>query len=146
MIQSQWQPLCRKPRGFYPFLPAWAGVATAAAFMRETSCGLLQSFAELWMRCWRFSASRVPMLSHATARLLLAGCASLSLLGCASESNRVVLIPPIVGVDGTPSDLLRLGEPMKAQVYFWKDGAWVRSGNAVELPEGWLLMPPEPAK
>ncbi len=65
-----------------------------------------------------------------------------------TESARVVLIPPtIYAADGTPSDLLRLAEPVEARVlYAMPDGTWRASANKVTLPEGWIVVAPPPAE
>jgi len=79
-----------------------------------------------------------------TATLLLAAIVSGSASGCAA-GPRVVLVRPVVWVDGAPSDLIRIGPGVKGRVYVYEDGAWSLSKNEVEIPEGWMAAPPPPA-
>jgi len=53
--------------------------------------------------------------------------------GCGLIKTRTVLIPP-----GEP---VQLAEPVKAYVYIDVAGKRERSGNRVELPEGWWCLP-----
>lgn len=76
---------------------------------------------------------------------LLCLIASILLTGCALEP-RVVLVPPIVYVEGVPSDSLKTGPAMKGRVYVYNGTAWELSANKIEIPEGWLLVPPPPHK
>ena len=38
------------------------------------------------------------------------------------------------------SDVVRLGNNVRGNVYVWQNGAWVKSGK-VTLPEGWYAGP-----
>jgi hypothetical protein len=51
--------------------------------------------------------------------------------GCAP---RTVLVP-----ESAP---MRVGPDVKAFVYTSEGSQWVLSGNRVEIPEGWYLVPP----
>lgn len=53
-----------------------------------------------------------------------------SLAGC----GRTVLVS-----EGSP---MRTGEAIRGRVYTLIDGKWVLSGNTVEIPEGWYIVPP----
>ena len=39
------------------------------------------------------------------------------------------------------SDVVRLGNNVRGNVYVWQDGAWTKTGK-VTLPEGWYAGPP----
>jgi len=53
-----------------------------------------------------------------------------SLAGC----GRTVLVS-----EGSP---MRTGEAVRIKVYTLIDGQWILSSNAVEIPEGWYIVPP----
>lgn len=74
--------------------------------------------------------------------VLLALCASGFAAGC--ESTSVILVPTAVDVDGVPYTVLRLADPIQARVFVERGGETIRSENWVELPAGWLLIPPHP--
>ncbi|HHM12822.1 MAG TPA: hypothetical protein ENJ16_04660 [Planctomycetaceae bacterium] len=74
---------------------------------------------------------------------LLVACAVTLVTSCATGS-RVVLVTMTTEVDGTPTDLLRIGPGTKAPVYFWDGEQWILAHNNVTLPEGWLVIPPPP--
>ena len=72
---------------------------------------------------------------------------SMSAVSCSGvQSQRTVLVPPIAWVDGTPTDLIRLGPGCRGKVYVTVDGQTELSQNEVVLPEGWYAVPPPPAK
>ena len=65
--------------------------------------------------------------------------------GCAGiGKTEVVLVPTSTDVDGVPYSIMRLAEPVKARVFVRQGGRFVRSRNRVELPAGWMLIPPPP--
>lgn len=69
--------------------------------------------------------------------MLGATIVALALLALAFASgcgSRTVLVP-----EGAP---VRLGPGAKARVYVMSDGEWQLGRNAVEIPEGWYLVPP----
>lgn len=68
----------------------------------------------------------------------------LALPACVTDAPKVVLVPPIVWVDGEPTNLVQLAEPVQARVYVTIDGQRVQSSNRVTIPEGWLAGPPPP--
>ena len=39
------------------------------------------------------------------------------------------------------SDVVRLGDNVRGNVYVWQNGAWTKTGK-VTLPEGWYAGPP----
>ncbi len=77
-----------------------------------------------------------------THKLLLI-CGITLLTSCVSEP-RTILVPPVVYLDGKPSDVLKLGYGVEARVYTFDGKEWQLSANKVPLPEGWLLIPPPP--
>lgn len=56
--------------------------------------------------------------------------ASASVHGCA----RAVLIP-----EGAP---MRIGPECRTRVYVMTGSEWRLSGNRIEIPEGWYVVPP----
>jgi len=61
-------------------------------------------------------------------------CLTALALGCASGcAARTVFVP-----DESP---MRLGPNAKARVYHRVGGEWTLSSNAIELPEGWYIVP-----
>jgi len=75
--------------------------------------------------------------------LSVAASATLSVTSCKSSSPRVVLVKPIVWVNGTPTGVVKIG-PDPVHVYaLTSTGKWELSKNKVSL-EGWLAAP-EPA-
>lgn len=83
------------------------------------------------------------MLKPTQAYKLLAIFVTTLLTSCVSEP-RTVLVPPVVCVDGKPSDVLKLGYGVEARIYTFDGKEWQLSANEVSLPEGWLLIPPPP--
>lgn len=69
-----------------------------------------------------------------TAILTLICCAAL-VLGFASGcgNNRTVFVP-----EDSP---MRLGAGVRARVWVRVNNAWELSGNAIDLPEGWYIVP-----
>lgn len=65
------------------------------------------------------------------------------LTGCALEP-RVVLVPPILYHEGKPTDLLKAGPGISGRMYVYNGTTWELSANKLEVPEGWLVMPPPP--
>ena len=63
-------------------------------------------------------------------RLAFAAAALASANGCA----RAVLIP-----EGSP---MRIGPDCRTRVYVMTGSEWRLSGNRVEIPEGWYVVPP----
>ena len=54
------------------------------------------------------------------------------------------MIPPIIYVEGVPSDLVKLGPDVRGKVYVFTEGQWVLSDNECSIPEGWIAAPPPP--
>lgn len=52
--------------------------------------------------------------------------------GCAA--NRTVFVP-----EASP---MRVGPSSSMRVWMRLDGVWTLSGNRIEIPEGWYLVPP----
>ena len=73
------------------------------------------------------SALRATLILLATLSLLLA-------LVFASGCTRTVLVPE--------SSPVRIGPGARARVYALVDGEWILSDNAVDLEEGWYMVPP----
>ena len=68
-------------------------------------------------------------MSNASRFVALAlACAS----GCAA--NRTVFVP-----EDSP---MRVGPSSSMRVWMRLDGVWTLSGNRIEIPEGWYLVPP----
>lgn len=59
---------------------------------------------------------------------LLLDCA----FGCAA--NRTVFVP-----EDSP---MRVGPSSSMRVWMRLDGVWTLSGNRIDVPEGWYLVPP----
>ena len=62
-------------------------------------------------------------------------CVALALVcasGCAP--NRTVFVP-----EDSP---MRVGPSSSMRVWMRLDGVWTLSGNRIEIPEGWYLVPP----
>ena len=55
-----------------------------------------------------------------------------SAIGCAP--NRTVFVP-----EDSP---MRVGPSSSMRVWMRLDGVWTLSGNRIEIPEGWYLVPP----
>jgi hypothetical protein len=55
-------------------------------------------------------------------------------VGCAS---RVILVHP-------SKDVMKLAEPVKAKVFVYQGGQWVRGQNRVTLPAGYTVLYMEP--
>lgn len=72
--------------------------------------------------------------SRSRAILTMLGFVAL-VLACASGCGRTVLVK-----QGSP---LRIGPDVHARVYARVNGEWSLSGNQVEIPEGWYLVPPD---
>jgi len=53
-------------------------------------------------------------------------------LGCAP--NRTVFVP-----EASP---MRVGPSSSMRVWMRIDGVWTLSGNRIDIPEGWYLVPP----
>jgi hypothetical protein len=53
-------------------------------------------------------------------------------LGCAP--NRTVFVP-----EASP---MRVGPSSSMRVWMRIDGTWTLSGNRIDIPEGWYLVPP----
>jgi len=53
-------------------------------------------------------------------------------LGCAA--NRTVFVP-----EASP---MRVGPSSSMRVWMRLDGVWTLSGNRIDIPEGWYLVPP----
>lgn len=82
--------------------------------------------------------SMLRRLPSAFVIMLLVGCSGI-------QSQRVVLIPPVVWVDGKPSDVLRIGPGASGRVFVRTEaGVEELSQNVISFPEGWLLIPPPP--
>ncbi len=74
---------------------------------------------------------------------LLCLCVITLLAGCSGiQSQRVVLIPPVVWVDGKPTDVLTIGPGGSGRVYVRTKEGQELSQNVIQFPEGWLLIPP----
>lgn len=79
-----------------------------------------------------------------TAGMLVVVSLTSLLNSCQTDAPRVALIPPIVWVDGVPSDMVKIGTGMRGKVYVNVGGEWVESANKVDIPEGWWAVPPKP--
>ena len=55
-----------------------------------------------------------------------------SVIGCAP--NRTVFVP-----EASP---MRVGPSSSMRVWMRIDGVWTLSGNRIDIPEGWYLVPP----
>jgi len=53
-------------------------------------------------------------------------------IGCAA--NRTVFVPE--------SSPMRVGPSSSMRVWMRIDGVWTLSGNRIDIPEGWYLVPP----
>jgi len=85
--------------------------------------------------CAGCSARRVRRTTRSTL-LILAACVVVWTLVCASGcGTRTIWLD-----DG---DVLRLREPVAADVWVWVDGEGWRAARA-ELPEGWFVWRPDP--
>jgi hypothetical protein len=76
--------------------------------------------------------------------LLLVSVIGLGGSCAAIGKTEVVLVPAVADVDGVPYSIVRLAEPVRVRVYVRKGGKLIRSMNKVELPAGWMLVPPPP--
>jgi len=89
--------------------------------------------------CWsRFSFPRwsgwsAARVSPSTPIRIAVACAALA-IACASGCARTVLV--------AESSPVRVGPCVRGRVYALVGGEWRLGGNAVELPEGWYLVPP----
>jgi len=68
------------------------------------------------------------MLTASLCVALVLACAS----GCAA--NRTVFVP-----EDSP---MRVGPSSSMRVWMRIDGVWTLSGNRIDIPEGWYLVPP----
>jgi hypothetical protein len=68
------------------------------------------------------------MLTASLCVALVLACAS----GCAP--NRTVFVP-----EDSP---MRVGPSSSMRVWMRIDGVWTLSGNRIDIPEGWYLVPP----
>ena len=67
---------------------------------------------------------------------------SLGLTSCGlTENPRVVLVPPITIVNGTPTNLIKIGPGVMGRIYIKVGDKWVLSDNKVLIPEGWFAAP-----
>ena len=67
---------------------------------------------------------------------------SLGITSCGlTENPRVVLVPPITMVEGSPSNLIKIGPGVRGRVYIKVEDKWVLSDNEVVIPEGWFAAP-----
>ena len=67
---------------------------------------------------------------------------SLGLTSCGlTENPRVVLVPPITIVNGTPTNLIKIGPGVMGRIYIKVGDKWVLSDNEVLIPEGWFAAP-----
>lgn len=62
------------------------------------------------------------------------------LSGCNSGPD-VIFVREDLTVDGAPRQILRLAEPVKADVFYYNGETWVLSENA-QLPAGWDVVTP----
>lgn len=53
----------------------------------------------------------------------------------------MVLVPPITMVEGSPSNLIKIGPGVRGRVYIKVEDKWVLSDNEVVIPEGWFAAP-----
>lgn len=94
-------------------------------------------FAGWLMRCWRRWAGgcAVMCLVWMRAGLLVSAlaCCVCCGSGCAALSNRVIIAHP-------SEQVFRLAEPVRARVFVYQGGQWIRSGNRVEIPAGWTVL------
>ena len=67
-------------------------------------------------------------------RLLIASAFAAAALASASGCARTVLVS-----EGSP---VRAGPEFHGRVYALVDGEWRLSSGAVEIPEGWYMVPP----
>jgi len=44
-------------------------------------------------------------------------------------------------VDGTPTNLIKIGPGVTGRIYIKVEDKWVLSDNAVVIPEGWFAAP-----
>lgn len=100
----------------------------------------MPSFEEFWKHSF-LSIRSQPRRKLLTALLVLCG------IGCvaACGNTKVILVPTEVDVDGVPYSVLQLAEPIRARVFVESGGETLQSTNRVDLPAGWLLIPPMPA-
>ena len=66
-------------------------------------------------------------------RLRLFGIVGLLLCASGCVTRTVVL--------DSQSDVVRLGDNVRGNVYVWQNGEWTKTGK-VTLPEGWYAGPP----
>lgn len=71
-----------------------------------------------------------PRATPIRTALCLSGAALLSATGC----TRTVLV--------SESSPVRVGPDVHARVYMLVGGEWELGANAVQIPEGWYLVPP----
>lgn len=69
-------------------------------------------------------------------RMLIASLCVALLLDCAfgCAPNRTVFVP-----EASP---MRVGPSSSMRVWMRLDGVWTLSGNRIDVPEGWYLLPP----
>ena len=67
--------------------------------------------------------------------LIVMLCGALVLVfGVGCSPNRTVFVP-----EASP---MRVGPRASMRVWMRLDGAWTLSGNKIDIPEGWYLVPP----
>lgn len=76
---------------------------------------------------------RLPNLPWTLLRRIVVSCAVLA-VGFAAGCARTVLVN-----DDSP---IRIGPNVRARVYLFNGTEWELSQNAVEIPEGWYMVPP----
>ena len=69
-----------------------------------------------------------------STRLAICLACAVPVLASASGCARAVLIP-----EGAP---VRIGPDCRTKVYVMTESEWRLSGNRVEIPEGWYVVPP----
>lgn len=50
-------------------------------------------------------------------------------------------MPPITIVNGTPTNLIKIGPGVMGRIYIKVGDKWVLSANKVVIPEGWFAAP-----
>lgn len=86
-----------------------------------------RSFRQCLSACFRAHALE---LMQTAMWVVFAALAVASMIGC----ERAVFVP-----EASP---MRIGPSSKTRVYMMVEGNWVLSSNAVEIPEGWYIVPP----
>lgn len=79
------------------------------------------------------NTARHPTRLRLPAALLASAsvCCGLFATGCVQ--HRAVLVHPT-------KDVMMLAEPVKAKVYVYRNGQWLKSGNRVVIPSGYYIL------